>query len=109
MTEVGGGGANAGNNREPGAVPDGKGPEDECVHYAEDGGVYADAECERENGRDGEAGAVTHHSEAVANILAKHLEVRPAPHITRDLPYECSVTRLTAGDSSAAWVAPCNF
>jgi len=47
------------------------------VERAEDGGVCADAECEREDGGDGETGCFDELPEGVAEILKKDGHAKP--------------------------------
>jgi hypothetical protein len=47
----------------------GEGTHEDGVDHAEDGGVGANAESEREDGNEGEAAATEKHTQAEANIL----------------------------------------
>ena len=51
----------------------GEGTQEDGVHHAEDGGVRAHAESEREHGDDGEAGRFCEYAEPVADVLPKRL------------------------------------
>ena len=74
---------------EPAWFPDGKIPKHQRVDDAEDGGVRADAEREREDGDRGEPGAAAQHPKAVADVLPERLERASGPDVARHLLDQC--------------------
>src|SRR6185437_1592597 len=59
----------------------GKGSQKHGIHDAENGGVGADAESEREHGDGGEAGGFAEHAQGVAEVLRQIVNIVCAAHV----------------------------
>jgi len=57
-------------------------PQQDRVDHAEDCGVGANAERERNHGHGGEAGIFHQHSQTIAYILKQLFKSVPSPHIS---------------------------
>ena len=80
----------------PPRVAHGKRAQQQGVEQAENGGVGADAESQRENRDGGEGGRATHRSQAVADVLPEPVERIPAPHFAGELLDVGAVAELAA-------------
>src|SRR5438105_6625660 len=58
-----------------------EGPEEQMIDHAEDGGVCADPNRQREDSNCREAWTLAHHAKRVAHVLDVSLEPHPAPHL----------------------------
>ena len=72
------GGSLAGDHDEPVAILDRQGSQENCVHYAENRGVHANAQSERDDRRQYETWRFVQHPQAVPDVLHKRLEERSA-------------------------------
>src|SRR6185437_13294846 len=70
--------------------------QEQCVHGAEDRGVGANAECERENGDRGEAGIAAEGAEREAEVLARHLDESQAGRSARLLLVHGDVAEIAS-------------
>ena len=79
----------------------GERPEQHRVNHAENCGVGADAEGEREYGDDGEAGIFPQHARAVADVLKENFDGAEGPHIAASLLQQTYVSKPAARGRAA--------
>ena len=79
---------------------DGKIAEQDCVEKAEDGGVGADAEGEREQGDGGERRTAKQRAQAVGDILQKTFKPAPTPGEMTLLAEESGIAEGAMGDAA---------
>ena len=76
---------------------DGQRAQHHGVHQAEDGGVGADAERERQQRHEGDARAAEHRAQSIEHILQKPFEPAPPPGRVTALTQECRIPKAPIG------------